>query len=299
LNPPRHLSDESTRLSDAPIAAVLPPAAEAADAQSGVIEIPGRRAPRRFHATKQRVLELGGRGLGQLQRLLGTVSTRLPPTPFGALCGVADTWSLSAENLMLGYAQGLFAMDFDSKLRWHCPAERFVLYLSELQMSVNLRAELKSLDYTTSFDQAPRAVLDACGARREEGWLSERMKLAYLELFELGALQTVEVWKDGALVGGGFGVCVGRIWSAESMFERAPHAGDAQFAAVAAHLSERGFECVDGQTYSEHFARFGAREVSIAEYRSCLARGLAAPVHFHAEGRAPRDPKTLERRAAG
>jgi hypothetical protein len=71
------------------------------------------------------------------------------------------------------------------------------------------------------------------------------------------------------------------------MFHRAPHAGKVQFAAAAAHLIERGFEIVDGQQYSEHFARFGARDVPIAEYRAALARGLAHPAQFHAGGVRP------------
>ena len=97
----------------------------------------------------------------------------------------------------------------------------------------------------------------------------------------------MEAWKEGKLVGGSFGVSIGRVWTSESMFHRAPHAGKVQFAAAAAHLIERGVECVDGQWYSEHFARFGAREVPIAEYRACLARGLANPARFNAEGPGP------------
>jgi leucyl/phenylalanyl-tRNA--protein transferase len=64
------------------------------------------------------------------------------------------------------------------------------------------------------------------------------------------------------------------------MFHRAPHAGKVQFAAVAAHLIEKGFDCVDGQQWSDHFARFGAKDVPIDEYRARLARGLASPARF-------------------
>ena len=104
--------------------------------------------------------------------------------------------------------------------------------------------------------RAPRS-----GAERHH--LAERaVQEIYMELFEMGAMHTVEAWKDGALVGGSFGVSIGRVWTSESMFHRAPHAGKVQFAAAAAHLIERGFEVVDGQMYSEHFARFGARDVA-------------------------------------
>jgi leucyl/phenylalanyl-tRNA---protein transferase len=243
----------------------------------------------KLHQTGGKLRELRDKGFVRVQRVLGNASTRLPPTPLGALCGVADTFPLTAENVLLGYAQGLFAMDIDGKVRWHCPPERFIVYLNELRISSNMRRELKRASYTTTFDRAPREVLDACAAERAEGttWLSERFKKIYMELFELGAMHTVEAWKDGALVGGSFGVSIGRIWTSESMFHRAPHAGKVQFAAAAAHLIERGFEVVDGQMYSEHFARFGAKDVPIAEYRAVLARGLANPARFHPEGALP------------
>lgn len=246
------------------------------------------RANTKLQQTGRRLASLRDRGLGKVQRGIGLATARLPPTPLGAMCGVAEALPLTPENVMLGYAQGLILLDFEHKLKWICPPERFVVYLNELRISANMRRELKRASYSTSFDQAPRAVLDACADRAEGTWLSERLKRIYMELFEMGAMHTVEAWKDGELVGGSFGVSIGRIWTSESMFHRAPHAGKVQFAAVAAHLTERGYVCVDGQMYSEHFARFGARDIPIAEYRACLARGLADPATFYADGQRPR-----------
>ena len=120
----------------------------------------------KLHRTGGKLRELRDKGFVRVQRVLGNASTRLPPTPLGALCGVADTFPLTAENVLLGYAQGLFAMDIDGKVRWHCPPERFIVYLSELRISSNMRRELKRASYTTTFDRAPREVLDACAAER-------------------------------------------------------------------------------------------------------------------------------------
>ncbi len=237
-----------------------------------------------LHKNGSKLRELRDKGAVRVQRALGRASTLLPPTPLGAMCGVFDTLPLSAETLLLGYTQGIYPMDFDGQLRWHCPPERFIVYLKELRISANMRRELKRASYTVTFDQAPREVLLACADREEGTWLSPRLQAIYLQLFEMGAMHSVEAWQDGALVGGSFGVSIGRVWTSESMFHRAPHAGKVQFAAVAQHLIERGFECVDGQQYSEHFARFGARDVPVEEYRQVLARGLAAPASFHAPG---------------
>jgi leucyl/phenylalanyl-tRNA--protein transferase len=227
-----------------------------------------------------RLSELGDKVGRRVQRAMGRTSTLLPPNPLGAICGVMDRLPVTAENVLLGYGQGLYCMDFDGEVRWHCPNERFVIWLSELRISSNMRRELKRASYDVTFDKAPREVLDACGDREEGTWMSERLKRIYMELFEMGAMHSVEAWKDSELVGGSFGVSIGRVWTSESMFHRAPHAGKVQFAAVAAHLIERGFDCVDGQQWSDHFARFGAKDVPIEEYRARLARGLAAPARF-------------------
>lgn len=237
-------------------------------------------AKEKLKQAEGRLSELGDKVGRRVQRAAGHASTILPPNPLGAVCGVMDSMPVTAENMLLGYAQGLYCMDFNGKLRWHCPNERFCIYLNELRISSNMRRELKRASYTTTFDKSPREVLDACADREEGTWLSDRLKRIYMELFEMGAMHTVEAWKDGELVGGSFGVSIGRTWTSESMFHRAPHAGKVQFAAVAAHLIERGFDCVDGQQWSDHFARFGAKDVPIEEYRARLARGLAAPARF-------------------
>jgi leucyl/phenylalanyl-tRNA---protein transferase len=237
-------------------------------------------AKEKLERAEGRISELGDKVGRRVQRALGRASTLLPPNPLGAICGVMDRLPVTAENVLLGYSQGLYCMDFDGEVRWHCPSERFVIWLSELRISSNMRRELKRASYTVTFDKSPREVLDACADREEGTWMSERLKRIYMELFEMGAMHTVEAWKEGDLVGGSFGVSIGRVWTSESMFHRAPHAGKVQFAAVAAHLIERGFDCVDGQQWSDHFARFGAKDVPIEEYRDRLARGLAAPARF-------------------
>ena len=245
---------------------------------------------------QDRLRALRDQGFNRAQRLMGRASTFMAPSVIGGMCGIFDMLPFTAENLLLGYAQGIYALDVNGQARWHCPPERFVLYLRELRLPPELRHDLSELDYTVTFDRAPREVLEECAGGRDEqanSWLSQRFIQLYLELFELGAMHTVEAWKDGALVAGSFGVSIGRVWSSEGQFERAPLAGEAQFVGAADHLLERGFELVDAQLYSEQLARFGAREVPIAEYRSALARGLIAPASFHAPGapvaaRAPR-----------
>lgn len=249
-----------------------------------------RGAAGKLRQQQDRLRALRDQGFNRVQRLMGRASTLMAPSVIGGMCGIFDMLPFTAENLLLGYAQGIYALDANGQARWHCPPERFVLYLRELRLSPELRRDLLRLNYTVTFDQAPRRVLEECAAGREQQantWLSGRFIDLYMELFALGAMHTVEAWKDGVLVAGSFGVSIGRVWSSEGQFERAPLAGEAQFASAADHLLGRGFELVDAQLYSEQLARFGAREVPIAEYRSALARGLVAPVSFHAPGAQP------------
>lgn len=218
------------------------------------------------------------------RRLLGFASTRLTSNPFDGLCGVQDGVPLSAAQMILGYSQGLFPMDKAGRLRWHCPDPRFVLQLSELRLSPNMRRDLRKCNFTHTFDREPKAILEGCAERAEGTWLSPRLRELYLELFALGVMHTIETWRDGALVGGSFGMAIGRIFTGETMFHRAPDAGKSSFAFLAQHLRDRGFTCIDAQDHSDHMARFGAREVPFAEHRQTLALGLIRSAQFR-EGR--------------
>jgi leucyl/phenylalanyl-tRNA--protein transferase len=219
-------------------------------------------------------------GPAKVQRMLGSASTVVTDNPFIGLCGVNDRLPLDAAQMILGYAQGLYPLDFGDKLRWHCPDPRFVLYLDELRLSPNMKRDIRKSKFTHSFDREPRAILDGCAERRSTTWLTPRLKALYLELFDMGVMHTIETWSDGELVGGSFGVAVGRVFTGETMFHRVPEAGKSSFAYLAGYLREQGFVCIDAQHPSEHMMRFGAREVPLAEYRKTLAAGLVRSGRF-------------------
>ena len=220
-------------------------------------------------------------GPTRAQRLLGSASAALSDNPLIALCGVSDRLPLSPEQMIFGYSQGLFPMDRAGKLRWQCPEPRFVLYLSELRLSPNMRRDIRKSNFTHTFDREPRSVLDGCAEGRTDTWLSERLKRLYLELYEMGVMHTIETWRDGVLVGGSFGLSIGRIFTGETMFHRVPEAGKSSFAFLASHLRERGFSCIDAQAWSKHMVRFGAKEVPLDEYRKTLALGLTRSAQFN------------------
>ncbi|HEU4584004.1 MAG TPA: leucyl/phenylalanyl-tRNA--protein transferase [Polyangiaceae bacterium] len=235
----------------------------------------------RVQRSRELLERLYARGPSKAQRLLGSASAALSDNPLIGLCGVNDRLPLTAEQMIFGYSQGLFPLDRAGKLRWHCPEPRFVLYLSELRLSPNMRRDIRKSNFTHSFDREPRAVLDGCAEGRADTWLSERLKGLYLELHELGVMHTIETWRDGVLVGGSFGLAIGKVFTGETMFHRVPDAGKSSFAFLASHLRERGFCCIDAQSWSEHMVRFGAKEVPLEVYRKTLALGLTRSAQFN------------------
>jgi leucyl/phenylalanyl-tRNA---protein transferase len=153
--------------------------------------------------------------------------------------------------------------------------------LDQLHVPSRIRTYLRKNLFQLCFDRDPAAVLAACGDRKGT-WLTQRIQEAYRALFELGAMHTVEAWKGDRLVGGAFGVALGTVFTVESMFSHEDHASKLAFAYLCNHLRERGFTLVDCQFQQDHFARFGAIEMSRDEYRRRIALGLLNPPSFKA-----------------
>lgn len=231
-------------------------------------------------------------GARQCARLLGSASASATDNPIIGLCGIADRLPLDAVGMFHNYSQGLYPLDFGGRLRWHCPNPRFVLYLEELRPSPKMRRDISKRNFTHTFDREPEAVLDACADPAQGTWLSPRLKQLYLQLFEIGVMHSVETWRDGALVGGSFGLAVGQVFMGETLFHRQPDAGKSAVLHLATHLRERGFVCLDAQAPSEHMQRFGAREIPLHQYRKTLALGLVRSANFRAETGPESRPKT-------
>jgi len=129
-------------------------------------------------------------------------------------------------------------------------------------------------------DSAFEQVARACAERRTGVWLTPRLVAAYVALHEAGFAHSVEVWREGRLAGGLFGVALGGLYTSESMFHRADDAGSIAIAATAAHLRARGFALWDVQMTSDHVARFGSVEVPHERYVELLADALRRPATF-------------------
>ena len=182
--------------------------------------------------------------------------------PNGLLCAGAD---LSLARLLDAYRRGVYPWySGDEPILWWSPDPRMVLYCDELKASRSLAKSVRNRGYEVRLDSAFRRVLEGCaGPRRGEGgtWLGADMRRAYAALHRAGYAHSVETWKDGELVGGLYGVALGRMFYGESMFSRATDASKVALVALVGELRGRGFPLVDCQMRTPLLASLGAREI--------------------------------------
>jgi len=172
---------------------------------------------------------------------------------------------LSVTRLVRAYSQGIFPWyNPDEPILWWCPDPRAVLEPSRFHVSRSLARRLRRQDFAVTLNAAFRPVLDACAAPRARGrgtWLGPEMKRAYQELHERGFAQSLEVWQRGELVGGVYGVSLGRVFFGESMFSRMTDASKIAMHYLCRQLDAWNFDLVDCQIASPHLATLGAVEM--------------------------------------
>ncbi len=199
--------------------------------------------------------------------------------PDGLLAVGAD---LTPPRLLLAYSSGIFPwFNPDDPILWWSPDPRCVLEPDGIHLSRSLRHTLRRGGFTVSCDRAFLEVIRACAeVRLEPGggtWLGRDMIAAYQRLHELGYAHSVECWQDSELVGGLYGICLGRCFFGESMFHRATDASKVALAWLCRRLQENGFELIDCQLPNPHLLRLGAREIPRGEFLDRLRRAGVTP----------------------
>lgn len=190
---------------------------------------------------------------------------------------------LSTERLLLAYAHGIFPWynDDDGPIVWWSPDPRFVLRPSQLKVSKSMRKVLRDGAFRVTFDTAFRAVMEACSAVPRHGqegtWITPAMIEAYCRLHEEGWAHSVEVWQGEALVGGLYGVALGRCFAGESMFARVSNASKAGFITLVRWLEARGYDLIDCQTHSAHLQSLGAVEIPRSDFLQYLTHNRDCP----------------------
>ncbi|MBI6953522.1 MULTISPECIES: leucyl/phenylalanyl-tRNA--protein transferase [Pseudomonas] len=198
--------------------------------------------------------------------------------PNGLLAAGGD---LTPDRLVAAYRHGCFPWYQDGQpILWWSPDPRTVLLPDELHVSRSLAKLIRQGRYQVSFDSDFPAVIAACAAPRDYAdgtWITDTMRAAYCELHRRGIAHSVEVRREGELVGGLYGLAMGQLFFGESMFSRADNASKVGFVTLVEHLKQAGFVLIDCQMPTDHLHSLGARAISRASFADYLARHLDQP----------------------
>ncbi|WP_170799349.1 leucyl/phenylalanyl-tRNA--protein transferase [Stutzerimonas stutzeri] len=198
--------------------------------------------------------------------------------PNGLLAAGGD---LRPERLLAAYRHGCFPWYQEGQpLLWWSPDPRTVLFPDELHVSRSLRKRMRHGDYRVTFDKAFAEVIQGCAGPRSYAdgtWITTPMQDAYVRLHEMGVAHSVEVWQQGQLVGGLYGLAMGELFFGESMFSRATDASKVGFVTLVEQLREWGFALIDCQMPTRHLESFGARSIPRAAFAEALAMHLDRP----------------------
>lgn len=209
----------------------------------------------------------------------------------GLLAAGAD---LSPQRLLMAYRNGIFPWFSDGQpILWWNTDPRMVLFTADLKISKSLKKKLRAIDadmkdgrrdvgssYSIHFDRAFEAVMRACAAPRngESGtWISEEIVAAYLRLHQTGYAHSCELWRDDKLIGGAYGVSIGKMFYGESMFARESDASKIALAYLVHFLKSRGVSMIDCQQQTAHLASLGATSISRSEFMTRLHLAINEP----------------------
>jgi leucyl/phenylalanyl-tRNA---protein transferase len=219
------------------------------------------------------------------------VSTALTTDAPGLLAAGAD---LSPQRLLQAYRRGIFPWFSEGQpILWWSTDPRMVLYTDRFKVSDSLKKTLRKVErsrleggrggdrqWDVRFDSAFEAVMRACAAPRKDGpgtWISEDIIAGYTGLFRMGHAHSSEVWLDGELVGGAYGVCIGRMFYGESMFARVSDASKVALAYLVAFLRSQGVRLLDCQQETGHLASLGAFPVARRDFLEHLRKAIDEP----------------------
>jgi len=194
----------------------------------------------------------------------------------------ASTSPLDPALVVRAYRQGVFPMALeDGSIGWFSPDPRGVIPLDHFHLPGRLARLLRRETFQISADGGFEDVMRACAADRSEGtWISDDIIECYTALHRLGLAHSVEVWRDGQLVGGLYGVHLGGAFFGESMFHRETDASKVALASLVDRLQRRSFGLLDVQWLTPHLAQFGAIEIPKAAYLAQLQQALQRDCRF-------------------
>ena len=190
--------------------------------------------------------------------------------------------NLEPETLLSAYQQGIFPwFDEDTPILWWSPDPRAILEFDNLYVSKRLARTIRTNKFQVTFNQDFDAVVQGCTYRPEEGtWITPEVANAYGEFHRSGHAHSVEVWQQGVLVGGLYGVAIGGLFAGESMFSTVSDASKIALVALVSRLKEKGYQLFDLQIINEHTSTMGATEIPRDDYLAKVKTAIKKDVCF-------------------
>ena len=185
---------------------------------------------------------------------------------------------LSVERLIAAYQQGIFPWYSEGQpILWWSPDPRMVMEPKDIKVSRSLSKTMRKQEFKITFDKNFREVITACSESRlekgkiqDETWILDEMIKAYIQLHEQGYAHSVECWQNEKLVGGLYGIAIGKVFFGESMFSRVSDASKIAFVSLAKQLEKWSFNLIDCQVYTSHLESLGAGMISRQHFISLL-----------------------------
>jgi leucyl/phenylalanyl-tRNA--protein transferase len=198
------------------------------------------------------------------------------------LCGICA--DMSVPILRAAYAKGLFPFAHIGPEKWLAPKQRMVLFFADFRIEKNLRRRIRQNELRVTFDQDFEAVIRACAeprpGRLHLTWITPQVIEAYISAFKAGLAHSVEVWdRAGNLVGGAYGLSVGRVFFTESQFSRQRDASKIGFTVLNCHLQRWGYLLNDGKHWTGYLNQLGFKPIPRTAFNALLAKGCGAPGH--------------------
>lgn len=187
---------------------------------------------------------------------------------------------LTPDILVSAYAQGIFPMDVEGRIRWFSPDPRAILPMDTFHVSDTLRRLCNQGKFEIRVNERFREVMKACAERDEGTWISGEIVRSYTQLHKLGLAHSVEAYCGGELAGGLYGVALGGAFFGESMFHRVRDASKVALVHLVRRMLDRGYVLLDVQFTTSHLVRFGVEEIARAEYLRRLKRALELGCRF-------------------
>lgn len=188
---------------------------------------------------------------------------------------------LSAQRLLLAYKNGIFPWYSEEDILWWCPNPRFVLFPNDLKVSKSMKQLLKRNEparpaggFKFTINKSFEKVINNCKTINRGGdvgtWITGEMKTAYINLHQMGYAYSAEVWKENELIGGLYGIKIGKVFFGESMFSKISNASKYAFIKYVQQLQLEGIELIDCQVYTEHLESLGARMINRNDFLAHL-----------------------------